>query len=565
MKLNDITYGPVQSFGRHDIAGIGAVARANAAAAGAHAGAAGAEAAAANAWGNVARRIGSTAVQISQDWQDREDRESLERATYEITKAEAEWRSAHSDKRYYSSTEVQGLQGVRLTDQIAQPDGTVIEIAREDIPAHEVQPSLYRNHMDSAIQAQALTIQTEDVRDRWTLKMSGMAVTNWARREEAAAGQQQQAIRFEQNFRIQESTRNGQYDIARELANNYSGSVAERDKIRLGIDIQEEKDSYTYAVSSGSEEVIEHSIDRLITNSANSYLSPVEQTSVLNSLNVAASQIEAGKKEALRVSEDEWAKDGDTLIAEGGLTHEWLYANRHNLSQTDFRHFANYVDRQSNGGGTTKTWETPEAKIVYMDLWDDAMAGELDVPTRARAAFLGGQVTKSAYDQILARQTEALDEDTTSPYLSTYKRGEKYLSVALKPNDLNPKAGAHQRQAAAMEEWRNWAESPEGQGADQATAQLKYEQIGKDYNYLNTEEFLFTWPKPTYLVGGRGDLRNVEVIDATEANTMAAFMAKHEDNLQAVVNDPEFIRQVNLLQAYRKNIEKSLMLERGEE
>lgn len=184
------------------------------------------------------------------------------------------------------------------------------------------------------------------------------------------------------------------------------------------------------------------------------------------------------------------AKDGDELVTSKSLTPDWLNQNRDNLSESDFRYFNRQIAGQDEGPKTSDP-------NTFVDLDTRARNGE-NIQSDARSAFINGQITKSDYTSIINRA----DQESDLP--SSYKQGERYLSNAFKPSELNPTVGSQIRYANVMDEFNKWYEANPSATPDMAVefarkTQKRYQLVDID---KKTQELLYG-PAPLYLSGSR--------------------------------------------------------------
>jgi len=209
---------------------------------------------------------------------------------------------------------------------------------------------------------------------------------------------------------------------------------------------------------------------------------------------------------AQKQAEEETFKDGRRLLAEGQMTPAWIEAHRDDLSGAKYDFFY-----QAMTGDKIQT--VPE---VYAPLRMAVSRGE-DVRQRAEDQYLTRNIGQDDYDRLLS----VAEEHTPGQQLpSWFKRGEKYISAAMRPNDLNPTAGQTIRLANGMDEWFEWA--AKHKDATEKEAVTAFKSIVDSYAIVESKDFYITLKKPRYLVGDRNS-PTAETLDATEAATLGAL------------------------------------------
>jgi hypothetical protein len=219
------------------------------------------------------------------------------------------------------------------------------------------------------------------------------------------------------------------------------------------------------------------------------------------------------------------AKTGDQLVANGGLSAQWVEDNRDNLSPDDFRYFYRKLSGE----------DTATDAMVYSALRERAGRGE-DVRDEARQALQRNQIKTTDYDRLVG------EVEQQRP--GWYKRGSQFITTSSAVSDLNPDPAAAQRKAAMLDDWYRW--STENPKATDDQAEREYKRIVKEYGIIDLSNLTLTKRAPTYLVG----TRNAPDIDASEAATVKAF----KDGL---MDRPEFERQAKLLAEWRQAVQRS--------
>lgn len=229
-----------------------------------------------------------------------------------------------------------------------------------------------------------------------------------------------------------------------------------------------------------------------------------------------ASRIESEGAKADKVLQDNTAKDGDKLLANGQLSASWIEANRDAMSQDDYRYF--YKALTDDSGANRNV-------IVYSDLRSRAGNGQ-DVREEARTALQRRSITPSDYDRIIG------EVEQNRP--SWYKRGVQFISTAAAVSDLNPDPAAAQRKAAMLDDWGDW--SVENPKASDKEALDAYRRIVSEYMLVDQRNFTIVKRAPRFLVGSR----MAPDIAATSQATVQAFQ-------KGEITEDEFNRQAALI------------------
>jgi len=223
------------------------------------------------------------------------------------------------------------------------------------------------------------------------------------------------------------------------------------------------------------------------------------------------------------------AKDGFDLLAKGQLTEEWMTQNKRMLDTSDYRMLR---DSMQEGG-------TPSSREALIDLTAKVYTGGADASEDILSAWRRNDIKANEAKSLLNENKD----------VSPVKRAKVFLSTALKPSDLNPTPGAPQAYAEAMAEFdRLWAENPK-QDPD-ALAR----QVLKRASLIDSQSLAITrrLPSPKFIVGDRNALD----VRTTERNIAAYFMKKHGSDRAKVKSDPEYRREMQILQEWKSDQER---------
>lgn len=292
---------------------------------------------------------------------------------------------------------------------------------------------------------------------------------------------------------------------------------------RKGWDEVQRNSAIVKARAATHEAVIKRLITAGDTKAADNYLNAhiVDLTaddseSLQRMLLSGENSLSAAQARAQKEVADSLSKEGDSLLARGGLSSAWIEANRRQLDPADFRYFYN----QLNGGGSG-----PRNSMLYADLRERAGKGE-DVRNDARDALRSGSIQATDYDRLIG------EVETNRP--SWYKRGSQYISQMSGVSDLNPDPTGAQTKATMLDQWGDWAR--EHPNAKDGEAQAAYQDI-VSHNMLVQIAGL---PLPKFLVGSRLS----PDIAKTEIETVNAYRSGKLDK-------QEFERQAAVIQQWR--------------
>lgn len=223
------------------------------------------------------------------------------------------------------------------------------------------------------------------------------------------------------------------------------------------------------------------------------------------------------------------AKDGFDLLAKGQLTEEWMTQNKRMLDTSDYRMLR---DSMQEGG-------SPSSKDTLIDLTAKVYTGGSDASDDILSAWKRGDIKASEAKSLLNENKD----------VSPVKRAKVFLSTALKPSDVNPNPAHAQAYAEAMSEFdRLWAENPKQDPDALARIVLKRNSL------IDTQSLTITrrLPSPKFIVGDRNSLDT----KTTERNIVAYFTKKHGNDKAKVKADPEFRREMQILQEWKSDQER---------
>lgn len=224
---------------------------------------------------------------------------------------------------------------------------------------------------------------------------------------------------------------------------------------------------------------------------------------------------------------DQAAKDGFDLLAKGQLTEEWMNQNKLMLDTSDYRMLRDSMQ----GGGS------PDSKEAFLDIHTGIYVEGVDKSQDILGYFKRGDISPQTAKAMLDENKDA----------SPVKRAKSYLATALKPSDLNQNPDHARAYAEAMVEFdRLWSENPKQDPDTLARQVLKRNSMAPDVSLSRR------LPSPKFIVGDRSALDTQK----TERNVAAFFMKKHAGDKARVKADPEFRREMQILQEWKADQER---------
>lgn len=229
-------------------------------------------------------------------------------------------------------------------------------------------------------------------------------------------------------------------------------------------------------------------------------------------------------------SSDELSKEGDSLLANGQLTAQWIEAHRRTLEPNEFRYFYKALS------GTDESATNPR---VFADLYLKAAQGQ-DVRDDARAALVDSH-TLSRAD--FTKVASLVDQERPG----WFKRGTQSISGALDPGQLNPDPDAHHSRELALQDWEDWSQK-HPQATDKE-AEGMVNTISDHYRIVPAASTVLSMKAPLYLSGTRAQPLDEQgkpdpMLNATARRTIAALKAGE-------ITAEEAQQQAMLIQQYR--------------
>jgi hypothetical protein len=243
-------------------------------------------------------------------------------------------------------------------------------------------------------------------------------------------------------------------------------------------------------------------------------------------------QAETAAEKARKRAEEEKAKEGEKLHAEGTLTPEWIEANRNTLDKTDYRYL--YGKLRGEDAVTTDP-------VRYADLRERAGQGE-DVRAEAKTGIVDKWLKREDYDRLVSLSEKGLVEGELP---SWFKRGDAFIKNALAVGEAVDDPFGRLRQANAMDEWYRW--SRENPKATDQQAEQAYKRITTEQALVNFENNVAVMPLPRFLAVPRNKV-DAPSLDAAEQELVRAFDAGEMER-------GEFERQATLFERWRSAVE----------
>ena len=305
MKLKTATYGAVQSLGQvpvdqsNDLAG--------------------------RAVSGLLGSLAESAQQISQVKNESQVRE----ASLQLTDSMLKFEQQNGAKEFYTSSEVPDNIKVRRTDSVTQPDGSVLETTRDNIPAYEVYAEYSKYASEQYISAAAQKIDNPVARKAWVEQQLQTANEQYTRKTLAAAEQQQQYVQRQLAASIEDAANNGQFGVAMELARDIKDPLA-RVKTLDAIGVQKEMSEYDQILMDNFDTVnldqVESAAAYLMSHEYDGRLSDSQRMAKANALKARANEVYAERKAAQarqnqQIESDAWIRieNNDATFDEHGV------------------------------------------------------------------------------------------------------------------------------------------------------------------------------------------------------------------------------------------------------
>lgn len=186
--------------------------------------------------------LANTIVGVSANVIVQHRRKQLENTTAELELEINQWKREHAERESYDSSEVSGLQGIRLTEDIVDDNGDIQTVPRHEIPAYEVQAQLYEKYAQNLIKSKSGSIENASDRGLWQTRMQGVL-------EGQVADSRQRTLRLMQDAQDKRTITN--YNTAMD-SQNYSTALSiisisnlpeeKKEELRRDVYEREERD-----------------------------------------------------------------------------------------------------------------------------------------------------------------------------------------------------------------------------------------------------------------------------------------------------------------------------------
>lgn len=189
-----------------------------------------------------------------------------------------------ASREFYSPDEIPEGLNVRTTEKMVDTNGDVIEIPRDQIPAHEVNPHLFRKGFEAYISASADGIEDAEAREMWSRRMKGIKDEASHKMEMAAIEDQQEELRNINITNIGEALDDRSYDVALGLAGSSVFGSHQQEVLKKEILNRQEKDTYDASLSESDLPAMVDHLQKLRDPEYNENLNEAERLTYINRL-----------------------------------------------------------------------------------------------------------------------------------------------------------------------------------------------------------------------------------------------------------------------------------------
>ena len=236
-------------------------------------------------------------------------------------------------------------------------------------------------------------------------------------------------------------------------------------------------------------------------------------------------------EKALKLAQEQTAKDGWQLLAKNELTLDWVVGNEAKLSKSDYRALLDKL--------TGDEASDDDNDDVVADLYT-RVATE-DVSADAIAAFKRGELRRETMSAILSRNDKFRGGQGPR---DAYKRAADYIKTSLGVNEMANIPGQRRRLADAIMDFDAWTErNPDAK--DQDTLETA-RRLVREYSVMDWNRLTISLPAPDWLAGSR----LAPDIEKSKQALVERFMQKHGDDRAKVAADPEYQRAVRVLRQW---------------
>ena len=235
--------------------------------------------------------------------------------------------------------------------------------------------------------------------------------------------------------------------------------------------------------------------------------------------------------------EEETAKAGWTLQAEGALTKDWVLANRKHLGKTDYVSLLN----------ATKPGAVEDEVPLYDAVQARIFAGE-DVTADIVAAERAGQFRTETARTLISQNRAKLAGGLENPYETALRN----LSESFDPGPFSTDPVARRRKADAVETFKRDFTAENDRRAQSNKPPLTADEtfalrdtVRDRFSLIAWEETSLLLPKPRFFVGTRSDPN----IAASETALVQEYRAGRIDR-------DAFDREAAIIERWRTALEK---------
>lgn len=278
------------------------------------------------------------------------DKFQVQNASVQFTRHMTDWQISQQDKTTYHANEVPAGVDVRRTRKVIK-NGEIHEELRDDIPAYEVFPQMYRKELENALEASSFNIEDARSRELWLNEQRTRGLDQYMKAQGASLQAQQTAIIQGQRHNIDAAIESGNIPLARQLIAESNIPDEEKPLIEIKAMRQYEMNLVNTAISTKNIANQEALRDIYSTPEGvkKSYLKPEQIKSVIESLNVSLSRDVASRdsfvaaQRAIYVTKaKEGIKGGTTTIK---MVDDMLYAGminpgEHTQMRAEILHYA---------------------------------------------------------------------------------------------------------------------------------------------------------------------------------------------------------------------------------
>lgn len=157
-----------------------------------------------------------------------------------------------------------GKRGIRLTESYTTEDGMVSERPRQDIPAHEVYPVMYKSFMQKNIPVWGAQISDDMARDRSVSTKLAMMQPKFLKASIDAIATQRKLTRNAVGLDVDQLLTKGMYEAARNrILSSAVLSPTERKRQITAVDKRQETDGYANLITQGDVGKLQVALDTL--------------------------------------------------------------------------------------------------------------------------------------------------------------------------------------------------------------------------------------------------------------------------------------------------------------